>query len=259
MKCEHVAQLLPLHAGHDLDEKRTCLVAAHLQSCTQCFRAANEYARANQLLQRFEAPFFGDEIYAGIRRQVLSEIERQSQTPSWSRAVAQFLAPLVQSPVSWTTAALLVAIAVVAFYFNIHRWTRLPYNQQAANGTRTAAGNRANFQLESKHSSATSSSGSLAPARAGSTGKKVVNAGHRSTKRKEAVAIARHGPLTPRTVATKPSVLREGHLVQSNIDTSPSSAFAPLRVEIQTRDSNIRIIWLGSQHRIGAKETAKGI
>jgi anti-sigma factor RsiW len=230
MKCEYVARLLPLHAGRDLDEKRSCLVAAHLQSCTQCFRAANEYARANQLLQRFEAPYFSDEIYAGIRRQVLSEIERQSQTPSWSRAVSQFLAPFVHSPVSWTTAALLLALSVVALYFNINRSTRLPYNQQVADGARSPADNRANFQLE--HASATSPSRSLAPARAGSTGKKVVNAGRRSTKRKEAVAVARHGMLTPRT----------------------------LRVEMQTRDRNIRIIWLGSQPpQAGEKETAKGI
>lgn len=229
MRCEYVARLLPLYAGRDLDEKRSCLVAAHLQSCTQCVRAADEYARANQLLQRLDPPFFGDEIYAGIRRQVLNEIERQSRTPSWSRAVSQFLAPLVPSPASWITAALLLAISAVAFYFNINRSTRLPYNQQVADGVRTAADSRAN----NKHSSATSSSGSLAPARGGSTGKKVVNAGRRSTKRKEAVVdVAQRGMLTPGT----------------------------LRVEMQTRDRNIRIIWLGSQPpQAGAKETAKGI
>ena len=233
MKCEYVARLLPLYAGRDLDEKRSCLVAVHLQSCTPCVRAADEYARANQLLRRLDAPFFSDEIYAGIRRQVLNEIERQSHTPSWSRAALQCLAPVVQSPVTWITAALLLAVSV-AFYFNINRATRLPYNQQVADGTRTAAENRANFQLENdKHSSATSPSRSLAPARARSTGRKVVNAGRRSTKRKEAVVdVAQRGTLTPGT----------------------------LRVEMQTRDRNIRIIWLGSQPpQAGAKETAKGI
>lgn len=95
MNCEHVDQLLPLYIGGDLEEERASLVAAHLQSCTECACAADEYAGANQLLQRYEPPFFSDGVYAGIRRRVFEEIERKSQAPVWSSDVLQLFAPLV--------------------------------------------------------------------------------------------------------------------------------------------------------------------
>ena len=81
MNCKNVEPLLSLYVGRDLEEEHSRLVAAHLQSCTECTLAADEYAGARQLLQGYEPPLFGDEIYAGIREQVLTEIRaRVSRT-----------------------------------------------------------------------------------------------------------------------------------------------------------------------------------
>ena len=85
MNCKDMEPLLPLYAGGDLEEEHSRLVAAHLQFCTECIRAADEYAAAGQLLQRYEPPFFSDGIYAGIRQQVLNEIERESHIVVWPK------------------------------------------------------------------------------------------------------------------------------------------------------------------------------
>ena len=84
MNCKNVEPLLSLYVGRDLEEGHSRSVAAHLQSCPRCTLVADEYAAASDLLQRYEPPFFSDEIYARIRAQVLNEIERESPAPVWS-------------------------------------------------------------------------------------------------------------------------------------------------------------------------------
>lgn len=249
MNCEYVEQLLPLYIGGDLEEDRSRLVSAHLETCTQCALSADEYAGANQLLQRFEPPFFSDAVYAGIRRQVLNEIERKSQAPALRGFVSQFFAPLLQPRVVWIAATLLLVISVAAFYFIANRSNQLPNGQQIAGGNRAGepnagAGPNA-IRPESNQPIASSSpssklSDNLRPAPASVTGKRVVVAGNRSRQREKIIV---------------------DRLVQPDVRVSQTSSTPrPLRVEIQTSNRNIRIIWLSNQPpQDGAKETSKGI
>ncbi|HEU4432639.1 MAG TPA: zf-HC2 domain-containing protein, partial [Pyrinomonadaceae bacterium] len=96
MNCKNVEPLLSLYVGGDLEEEQSRLVVAHLRYCTECTLAADEYAGARQLLQGYEPPFFSDEIYAGIREQVLNEIERESHASVWSGIFSQLFLALVQ-------------------------------------------------------------------------------------------------------------------------------------------------------------------
>jgi Putative zinc-finger len=259
MNCEHVDQLLPLYVGGDLEEERSSLVAAHVQSCTECARAADEYDGANRLLQRYEPPFVSDGVYAGIRRRVVDEIERKSQAPVWSSDILQIFAPSVQSRMRWITAALLLAMSVTALYLIANRSNELADEQQVADGPRTgegnAADNRAGSGSENGPSLSSKGSDSLASTRSAFARKKVVNAGHRSGQPAKAIVhIAHRG-----TVARTPLVSPNKRLVHSDVDVSQPSS-RPLRVEMQTSDPNIRIIWLSSQRPEGrAKETSKGI
>lgn len=270
MNCERVDQLLPLYVGGDLEEERSSLVAVHLQSCTECARAADEYADANQLLQQYEPPFFSDGVYAGIRKRVFDEIERKSQAPVWTSGVLQVFAPLVQSRMRWITAALLLVMSVAAFYIIANRSNEPSDEQQAIDGPGTGEGNaadsRAGSKLKDNNSDASpspSSKGadilvSTAPAL---RGKKVGNATNRSRQQKTFVDVAQRGILTSRTEGRKPLVSPNKRLVHSDVDVwQPSSAPAPLRVEMQTSDPNIRIIWLSSQRpEARVRENSKGI
>ena len=83
MNCKNVEPLLSLYVGRDLEEEQSRLVSAHLQSCAECTLVADEYAHASQLLQRYEPPVLSDEIFTGIREQVLNQIERQAHAPAW--------------------------------------------------------------------------------------------------------------------------------------------------------------------------------
>jgi hypothetical protein len=243
MNCKNVEPLLSLYVGRDLEEEDSRLVAAHLESCTECTLAADEYVRASQLLQRYETPFFSDETYGGIREQVLNEIARESHTSVWPRIFSQLFLPLVQPRVRWITAALLLAISVTALYLNRNPSRQLSKDQRVAVRTEepNQAGSRAGVRSENSNESA----------------------GAPSSLNKEQVRVATtRRPITRKRGANAGVVATNlSRVVQGAVGVSqPSAAPAPLRVEIQTSDRNIRIIWLsGPRPGAGGTDGSKGI
>lgn len=229
MNCKSVKPLLALYVGCDLEGEHSRLVAAHLQSCTKCTLAADEYAGASQLLQRYEPPFFSDEIYAGIREQVLNKIERESHAPVRSGIFSPLFLALVQPRLRWVTAALLLALAVTALYLGRNPVRQLPNDRQVAVRTKEPGSENRN---EPTGSSSLSNQGQVR------------------------IAIT-HRPITrKRKVNTGVVAINRSR----QLDKQPSSAPAPLRVEMQTTDRNIRIIWLSGQRpTAGVRDGSKGI
>lgn len=230
MNCKSVEPLLSLYVGRDLDEERSRLVAAHLQSCTECTLAADEYAGTGQLLQRYEPPLFSAEVYADIRENVLNEIGREYHAPLRARIFSQFFLALVQPRMRWITAALLLAISVTAVYLIRNRSQQLPDDQQVAVRTEEPgkAGRGSDVRSESSESAGLST---------------VSNQEHITATRRP---IIRKRKANAGAVATNLS-----RVVQLYVSVSqPSSASAPLRVEMQTTDRNIRIIWLSGSKGI---------
>ena len=229
MNCKNVEPLLSLYVGRDLEEEQSRLVAAHLQSCTECTLATDEYARAGRLLQRYEPPALSDEIYTGIREQVLNEIERKSQAPVWPGVFSKLFLALVQPRLRLITAALLLAIAVTALYLSRNPSRQLPNERQVA--VRKEEPNQAGSgaDVRSERNNASSGSSSF------------------SNKRKAPVAATSHPTTSKRQRAVA-------------VSSKPSSSPTPLRVEMQTSNQNIRIIWLSDQ-RPGAlgTDSSKGI
>ena len=258
MNCKKVEPLLSLYVGRDLEEEHSRLVAAHLHSCTKCTLAADEYAGASQLLQGYEPPFFSDEIYAGIREQVLNRIERESHAPVRPGLFSQLFLALVQPRMRWVTAALLLAISVTALYLSRNPFRQLRNDQQVAVRTRepNQAGNRSDVRSENSNASAGSASFSnkgqvrLATRRSPITRKREANPG--------VVATNRSRELDKTTKVDSSTNDRVGKRVVGV--SQPSSAPAPLRVEMQTSDRNIRIIWLSGQRpSAGGRDSSKGI
>jgi hypothetical protein len=225
MDCKNVEPLLPLYVGDDLEEEHSRLVAAHVQSCTQCTLVADQYAGASQLLQRYEPPVFSDETYARIREQVLNEIARESHAPASRGIFSQLFSVLVQPRMRWVTAALLLAISVTALYLIRKPARQLRNDQQVAV--------RSEITDESAGSSSFSNQGQVR------TG-------------------AERRPAT-RKRKTKAGLVAVNRSRQLN-KTQPSSDPAPLRVEMQTTNRNIRIIWLSAPRPgAGGSEGSKGI
>lgn len=243
MNCKNVEPLLSLYVGRDLEEEHSRVVAAHLESCTDCTLAADEYARASELLQRCETPFYSDEIYGGIRAQVLNEIARESHASLWARFFSQLFLPLAQPRLRWITAALLLAISVTALYLSRNPSRQLSKDQQVA--VRTEESNQAGSRADIRSGNSNESAGAPSSLNKGQV--RAATARHPITRKRNANAGV---------VATNLSRVVQGAIGVSQ----PSAVPAPLRVEMHTSDRNIRIIWLsGPCPGAGGTDGSKGI
>ena len=200
------------------------------------------------MLQEFAPPSFSEGVYSGIRQRVLREIERQANPPGVSR----FFASLFRPRLSWAVATvLLIAASVFAFYFIANR----------ANDRRQVA----DVQTPSQ-SPATASSSPAIPApreesepslkntnqsKGANTAIKGSGDRTRPSQRGKSLGLAADRQTTVAVHAPDTAPTPAGPFLKSNdlAEPDPFPAIAPatsekmLRVEMQTKDPNIRIIW----------------
>jgi anti-sigma factor RsiW len=185
MTCESVRQLLPLHAGGDLDEQDSGQIDAHLDSCAACSAFAAEYAEARNALRRLDPPELDASVYAGMRGAVLREIRKQPAAVRagwWNSRWA-------------AAAALVIAMSPLALYLS---------------------------GRDARDAHPVASVASPAPM----TPLPAVVSPPPPIERREAPTVARTAPRRKKTV--------------------PEKVSDPLRLEIQTQDPNIRIIWFAT-------------
>ncbi|MDX6611520.1 MAG: hypothetical protein QOD75_706 [Blastocatellia bacterium] len=249
MNCKQVQELLPLFAGHDLDDRSATRVAAHVQSCALCERSASEYFESRQLLQQFAPPSFSEGVYSGMRQRVLREISEESLAP----ALPQRIVSLFRPNLSWAVAtAVLLAVSGLAFYLIATRengpqqvsqrseqpnTSPSPKNLQAATATNSGNGGWVTtIQNNAVPTRGTAQMNRPAqpPRRTNSTGPLVAD-------------VAANTPERPSMAGS--TALPVNNLTESNVvpATDATGSERTLRVDMQTSDQNIRIIWFTRQ------------
>jgi Putative zinc-finger len=276
MKCKHVQELLPLYVGRDLEEKRAKLIMAHMQSCAECASSADEYRETLQLLQRFAPRPFSEAVYAEIRQRVLHEIGRESTAPTLPQLVGSLFRPRL----SWAVATgLLLAVGLFAFYYIANRRND---PQQVANSRRTldrtTMDEQPNERLQNPDSAVSPSPSikeSDGPTQA-STGRNTgvdpriagsVGPTYQSQRRKSTGAAAKRtrsvAANTPDTRSITAGASPGNNLFEPKAVPArdPSGSEKTLRVEMQTKDPNVRIIWFSHQltKQESPKESSKGV
>jgi hypothetical protein len=240
MNCKLVQELLPLHVGRDLEEKRALLVTAHLQSCAECAGSADEYLETRQLLHQFAPPPFSEAVYAGIRQRVLREIEREATTPGLSRLLESLFRPRLR----WAVATvLLLAFSVFAFYFIANRAND---RRQVADSGGTVAGPTLPSSKESEGLPPASTVENRGPVQG-------LASVTRQPQRRKWSAAAPDRSATVKSADTR-SITAEAPPERTNLAEpdaaparDPAASEKTLRVEMQTRDPNIRIIWFSPE------------
>lgn len=237
MNCTIVEKLLPLYVEGDLAVRETADVRAHLSSCDDCRNLAEEFSASQSRLHNFAVPEFGAEFYEQIRGAVLTGINsRPAARPSFFRT----LRPLFMwRPAAAFSLALLALCGALSFGL---------YRSLLKQDTTLLA-------IEE-------SMGEFSPYEI--TEAVVQNVKDNSTKGNGVVRqqgmTARNNIARQRSVAVRGNARRESSMPQG-VDTSGSSVAestqsnggaveanstqAIARMEIQTSDPNIRIIWLG--------------
>ena len=240
MNCKQVEELLPLYAGRDLEEKRATLISEHVQMCAACARVADEYRDSIQLSGQSAPPVFSEAVYAGIRQRVLREIETEATAPSRSQAIASLFRPRL----TWAIASvLLIIVSLFAIYFFVNKGKD---EQQLANKP------PAEVQPDTKEHPESGSQPSALPRTVNTGNKKQQLAGIPRARPKRSRALN----ITANNVSSQPATLPEPTLFPP-----PSSAalVKTMRVEIQTKDPKIRIIWFLQPETKPAMPSSKGI
>ena len=239
MNCQQVEKMLPLYAGHDLGRRDEQLVAVHLQSCTNCSRTAADYGEAQKLLHEFTTPLFSEDVYAGIRQNVWRQIETQSRRESTFPSLFAWLPP----GFAWGAVAILLIVFSVAGLYLIRKEFNgrhyvvidapgpLPQNQKSPDAS-------------NEHEDQQPQRQAFMPKRPRKVDR--LRAPDRATTAVAYSPDPQLGTIESRTPAMPPD------------DNIAGDTGKTLRLELQTKNPNIRIIWFTQRDRKPAAALSKG-
>ncbi|HYP28056.1 MAG TPA: zf-HC2 domain-containing protein [Blastocatellia bacterium] len=75
MNCRRIQSLIPLYVEGDLKAGKARQVRSHLEECSGCARVSSEYQDSQQWLRSYTPPDFESDFFDGLRSGVLREIE----------------------------------------------------------------------------------------------------------------------------------------------------------------------------------------
>lgn len=113
MTCTSVQALLPLSAGGDLPKRRAERVRRHLEVCADCAALSEAYRESRQWLRAAPGPSVGGAELEQMRRAVWYRIERQPPMPPLRLAVERFWSALRQFAGQPSVALAAVGLVVV--------------------------------------------------------------------------------------------------------------------------------------------------
>jgi hypothetical protein len=244
MNCKQIDELLPLYAGRDLDEKRARLVSEHVQICSACARVAGEYREAVELAQHFAPPVFTDNVYASVRRQVMQQIQDEPRALLLPQMFASWFRPRM----AWAAASAL--IIVFGFFALYLVFTRGADVQPVAD----------NYPMVIEHPRSTATPPTAAPP-SSMTKQKPAEDKRRGIRRfvnRPPLVAAKAVDSSTRAASISPK-LRDPDATNSLPAHDAAPGEFPLRVEIQTKNPNIRIIWFSQSNSKPALPNLKGI
>ena len=211
LSCKRAKRMMPLYVGGDLYLNEERAIAGHLAVCETCHQLAAEFHQSQNFLSEESAtPSFDREFYEEIKHAVLAEVaQRQSNTKSFFGA-------------RWIY-AMTIAILLVGFAFLLGRW-REPAPAPALTN---AAANSEPDNVRNRESL-------VVP---GALPEKLPHP--RGTK--ESIRRARLAAASPKQLQV-PGKTESPETV--SLVSNASSRGELSRIEIQTGNPNIKIIWL---------------
>jgi len=229
--CKRISRNISLYVAGDLVGESEREVAAHLVACEECRRLSGAFSKSRSLLTRAWAlPEFGAEFYSGIRSAVLADIGSRRSKPSLFRPRWLYATAF---------AAVVIVSAVMLQHFSSARRQAVQSRALASQVTARPTSDRAKAtDLSSSPQSHGPSGTRGVPARGKFEPAKRLDASDttqaaRINRAQIAQAIESPVSVGPVTLEAAPGAAGSA--------SSPSEVS---RIEIQTANPNIRIIWL---------------
>jgi len=257
MDCARNEKLLALQAGGDLPDAQARALSAHLRECEDCRRTAADFAAGRELLALHEPPEFDAAFFDAVRRNVLREIDGgPPPPPAFARLTALLFGRRALALAACV--AFLVVAGSMALYLREGR-------EGAGSGPRQLAGSPRETQPEPAAAPVINSPAIRDAERQPKTTATIVaSLPHRkqlgatlrrATRAKRDARMSE--PLAPAFVAAAaPDDTQAVNTASPGEEAASMSEVAVLeapagrkmlRIELQTGDPNVRIIWLTPQ------------
>jgi hypothetical protein len=245
MNCRRIKELMPLFVEGDLDAGAMNDVSLHLSDCADCSKMVNEYNASQAWLRSYEMPEFDNAFFVDLKQSVMQEI-RQSQTrPSW----LQVLTGRWNQNFAFAMAIALL-ILVGAFVFSLY-----------SGKTKIDVPERVTSQDRKTQDEPQQKENSPQPKNSDNKQKKHDQYVKYQPKRFSSKPVI--VPDEPVLVAVQPTIepleALAVNIFENTLETNPIDmggvAEMPvpptgMRVELQTSDPNIRIIWFAPKSNI---------
>jgi hypothetical protein len=229
MKCRRVKKLLPLYVEGDLAPDVAERISAHLDWCGQCNWLADEFNESQSWLLTNEPPEFDQAFLDDFKSEVMSGLEQTTARPSLLAAIAQYWS---RRQVLAMSGAILIVIGMVVFY--IYQ-ARFGVNPKAIETARQVPEPEAPIIEQPKAEVVPSPNHQSAPI------KHARRHPIQKTERAKAMDNLRGPALFFQ--ANRPVELGNPSEMAVKSEDPKDDVPEMLRIEIQTADPNIRIIW----------------
>lgn len=235
MNCQSAEQLIPLFSGGDLKSQEAEQVRLHLENCAHCCQVAEEFAASQAWLSEFAAPEFDEAVFADLRASVRREIQAAEERgrKSW----IEWLLPRWNPQLAFAAVAVLILLVGLA---------AIVYRTKSSSRETTVAGGRQPKAVTTSlpptpqpEEQKAIASDQPAPPRTDKPGQKRQRYAPDAPKplvepsTQDLTAQSQNDPLP----ITEPAVNSDVAIAK------PEKQPEMLRIEFQTDDPNIRIIW----------------
>ena len=223
MDCSRVETLLALFSGDDLDARQAEAVRVHMAQCAACQAQTDEWMASRAWLQAAPPPEFDEAFYAELRQAVWRELPTVKCTGGRFDWLAGWFLQWRWQPVLALAAMLLCLVGWAVYRFNAGQPVNNNSGEVTATQTPVAPSAPAFDVVASKAEH--------------------VQPYKRSARLAHRVATVPR-PTPPVIVAVNDQTVAAN--TQTTTAAQPRPANEPIvtRLEIQTADPNIRIIWL---------------
>ena len=253
MNCKKAAQLIPLFVEADLDAAEMQYVTEHLKDCNSCRYIVQEFQASQLLLHSVALPEFHEAAFAQMRNSVLNEIARPKIsdliTPIWHWKVA-FAASL----------AMIILTSGIVMY-------RRSTTENIVAQTPSTSDKKHEFSVVASSKDLVKSSSVSSKALKPRRGRKNIAQGEVSASERNPGKIGTNHSSPERAIAIDNEIIPESVAPSeaNSPNAEPVSTITPkpentepemLRIELQTADPNIRIIWFAPKETIAANTKA---
>jgi hypothetical protein len=222
-------QLIPLYVEGDLEADAANAVRAHVNGCEPCRALVAQYEASQDWLHTYTPPDFNEALLDSVRLGVMRALQEQGTRPTFFERFALLLTP--RRIVAATAAAMIIIAAFVLY--SVSNKSNIGLNRAERAFVQPREEKPAPPFVMPPHD-VIAPDGGVKPVK------------HARRKKPASVYLATgNAHRSPRRIERVPQ--NDNALAHDNRPPVPDESVKPpemLRIELQTADPNIRIIWL---------------